>query len=108
MTYRSNCQCYCHDGLVVMHIVPCCEPDPETAPGTIEAMYPGFVDQIADAVAIGHLAIPGPTRLKTLIEIGTHMTLMLPRLSRLSDERDQRMASDLVARWDEAFHKQGR
>lgn len=29
MTYRSQCDCICHQsGKSVMHMFPCCEPDP--------------------------------------------------------------------------------
>jgi hypothetical protein len=34
--------------------------------------------------------------------IALEMTILLKRLSRLSDERDQKYADDLIKRWDAA------
>ncbi len=131
MMYRSKCRCHCHDGVIAMHIVPCCEPDPkptvadklaaaETEKNRALASVDGLdlreghivdntdPDQLRDMLYGAGLKITGlEAKMKTLIELGTHMTLLLPRLSRLSDARDQATARDLVARWDEAVRVAG-
>lgn len=38
-----------------------------------------------------------------LIQSGIAMSLILPRLSRLSDERDRQMVSGLISTWDKAL-----